>query len=96
MVFKRNVWLFFLFALLLISACANSKLTPSERLSKQANKTISKSDRKESKHKTREARKAKKRHWKNQSKQYKLAIKKNEKRLKNEKSKQGKEANDFF
>jgi uncharacterized protein YjaZ len=96
MLFKRNAWIFFLFALLIESACVTSKLTPSERQSKQANKIISKSQKKENNLKKREERKSKKRHWKNQSKQYKLAIKRNEKRLKLEKGKKGKEANDFF
>lgn len=96
MLFKRNAWLFFLFALLMVSACVTSKLTPSERQSKHANKIISKSQKKEINLKKRDERKSQKRHWKNQSKQYKLAIKRNEKRLKLEKGKKGKEANDFF
>ena len=96
MLFKRNAWLFFLFALLMVSACVTSKLTPSERQSNQANKIISKSQKKENNLKKRDERKSQKRHWKNQSKQYKLAIKRNEKRLKLEKGKKGKEANDFF
>ena len=96
MLFKRNAWIFFLFALLMSSACVTSKLTPAEKQSKHANKIISKSQKKENKLKKRETRKSQKRHWKNQSKQYKLAIKRNEKRLKLEKAKKGKEANDFF
>jgi Ni/Co efflux regulator RcnB len=96
MLFKRNAWIYILFALLIPTACASSKLTASEKQNRQANKSINKSQRKEARLKKRESQKAKKRHWKNQSHQYKLSIKRNKKRLKIEKSKKGKEINDFF
>ena len=96
MLFKRKAWIYFLFVLIFSSACISSKLTASEKQNRQVNKSISKSQRKEAKFKERESQKAKKRHWKNQSNQYKLSIKRNKKRLKIEKSKKGKEINDFF
>lgn len=96
MLFKLNVWAFILFAVLMFSGCATHKMTPSEKRSYQASRTIKKSQRKDSRIRQKEAKKAKRRHWKNQSKQYKQAIRRNKKRLKREKSKKGRDANEFI
>jgi gas vesicle protein len=96
MLFKLNVWAFILFAVLIFSGCVTRKMSPSEKRSHQASRTIKKSQHKESRIRKKEAEKAKKRHWKNQSKEYKQTIRRNNKRLKREKSKKGREANDFI
>ncbi len=94
--FKRIQLCCILFGIILFTGCAGSKMTPSQKRSYQASKTIKKSQRKEARQKEKNRKKAVKRHWKNQSKQHKQAIRRNERKLKKEKSKKGREANDFI
>ena len=96
MLLKRVLKWNFLFCFLLLFSCGSQKMTPSEKRAVQAGKLIKKSQRKEARKKEKAIKKAKKRHWKNQSKQFKQAIRRNEKRLKKEKSKKGREPNDFI
>jgi hypothetical protein len=96
MLFKRVLLWNILFAFLLLFSCGSKKMTPSEKRAAQAGKIIRKSQRKDARNKEKAIKKAKKRHWKNQSKQYKQTIRRNERRLKKEKSKKGREPNDFI
>jgi Sec-independent protein translocase protein TatA len=96
MLLKRALLWPILFCFLLLFGCGSKKMTPSEKRAAQASKTIKKSQGKESRAKEKAIKKAKKRHWKNQSKQFKQTIRRNERRLKKEKSKKGREPNDFI